>query len=165
MAAQLTRFRNRNAIKLTHLKRSFKMIRIKIYNIIYNLPNFLLLVTNERKSKREWGEKDTKKIEDYEDSNFLKNIIIFETQGGLGGLSRRGPLLSPPGSVLPFLPWPWVHDSRVTRELSHVTRSLSPCPLPPLPMCPHRRPTPACTGGAFVHARSYYGAVRCRAVA
>lgn len=66
------------------------MIRIKIYNIIYNLPNFLLLVTNERKSKREWGEKDTKKIEDYEDSNFLKNIIMFETQGGLGGVIAKG---------------------------------------------------------------------------
>lgn len=48
---------------------------------------------------------------------------------------------------------PEVHHSRVTRELSHVTRS-----LPRSTGDQHQRaPT-----GPFIHARSYYGALQCR---
>lgn len=123
------------------------MIRVKIYD----LPNFPPPLRTREDPKKYIN---ISKIRIFE-----KKIITFETQGGLGGLSRgvRSCLLPVPSSA-PFLPWPWVHDSRVTRELSHVTRSLSLSPSPHVP------PSPTNTSVHWRRVRTREIVLRCRTV-
>lgn len=103
------------------------MIRIKICQILSS--------SQTRENPRENGKKRiTKKIitiTSKDRKKFSKKLYLKEEGEGFRRIITRGPIrccLLPVASSVPFLPWPWVHDSRVTRELSHVTRSLPPVP-------------------------------------